>query len=127
MSNNKNPFFKVENLQHLELKVSGINSTSQVPFKENSLHLIQILENGICIEVPPKSCAMGHSLSLNISGLSMEEPIPVIGVIENIEGDSNNIVQLKFRQYSQENWKKLLEYFSGKQTSINTFIKNSRK
>ncbi len=127
MAEGKNPFFKVEDLEHLELAIVGMNSTSQVRFKENSIRLTQILDNGICIEVPPRSCAMGHSLALDISGKNLDEPIHIIGVIEEMHGEPNPEVRIKFRQYSQENWGQLLDYFAGKQTNINAIIKNTRK
>lgn len=122
-----NPFFKVEDLQPLELSINGVNSTSQVKFKSKSIQLTQILENGIWIEVPAKSCAMGHTLDLEIAGPTLEKPMVFTGVIEEMEGDSNTQVRVKFRQYSQEEWTQLLAYFSKKQIRINAIIKNSRK
>ena len=127
MTQNKNPFFKVEDLQHLELVINGVNSTSQVRFKDKSIKLTQILESGIWIEVPPKSCAMGHTLVLDITGKTIYSPIHILGVIEEMDSEQGNQVRLKFRQFSQENWVKLLSYFAGKQDNINMIIKNSRK
>lgn len=127
MAADKNPFFKVEDFQRLDLVISGLNSTSQVRFKEKSIQLTQILEQGIWIEVPSKSCAMGHSLALDISGIPSVPSIHLLGVIEEIDSAESNQVRLKFRQFSQENWTKLLSYLSGKQDNINRIMKNSRK
>lgn len=144
-----NPFFKMEDLQTLELTITGINSTSQVKFPQGSLHLLQILPDGIWIEVPPKYCAHGHALTLDIVGKKqngkvkkllangeaveedsyLENQMHLMGVIEEIEGNpkEKHQVRVKFRQYSQSDWERLILYFLEKQVSINQLIKSTRK
>ena len=128
MANDKNPFFKFEDLQdNLDIQIVGLNVTSQVKFKTGNIHLVQILEQGIWIDIPTRSCAMGHSLSLDI--VIEKHSINIIGVIEEIDGLSKTrqLVRLQFRQYSLEQWEKFLSFFLNQQLDINAFIRSTRK
>lgn len=140
MTTDKNPFFKLEDLHGLEVLVEGSNLTSKVNLKKGGTTLTQILEDGVWLEVPPSSCAIGHVLSLDIdtrkcTGVTngkkeyLENKNHVTGVVTEIEGDLKNRFQVRlvFRQFSQEQWKTLLSYLSEKQGSVNQLIKDTRK
>ena len=147
----KNPFFKLEDFQTLEMLIDGLNQTSQVRFPRGTeaVLLVQIMADGIWIEVPAKSCAMGHTLSLDINAKKMsgkkkvtlasgeireedqylENKMSIIGVIAEMQCEPNarQQVRLRFRQYAQNQWDSLLEYFAEKQHGINQIIKSTRK
>ncbi len=138
---NKNPFFTLEDFKSIEMIIDGLNSTSQVkiPGGVDAIQLVQILPDGVWIEVPPKSCAMGHTLSLHIIARWLapqpaekeyvETQLHILGVIEQIEESKRGRpqVRLKFRQFAQEHWDSLLDYFTQKQLSLNELIKVTRK
>ena len=148
MESNSNPFFKLEDFQSLEVTVKGTNSTSQINIP-GDIPLLQVYSDGVSVELPPKCCAMGHTLVLDISarrlagtskkilpsGEAVEETeyteskLMITGVIEQMEGEpgGRQQVRLRFRQYGQKDWEDLLGYFSGKQTNINQLIKATRK
>lgn len=149
MAAERNPFFKLEDLHSLEFSVEGNNLTSQVKLPKGGAILTQILEDGVWVELPPRSCSLGHVLALNIearkvTGTSksrlpsgeivekneyMESKNHVTGVVDDIEGDPKGrmLVRLLFRQFAQEEWKTLLNYFSEKQGTVNRLIKSARK
>ena len=139
MKTHKNPFFKLEDFQCLEILIEGTNVTSQVsiPGAPASIRLIEIHEDGLNLELPARCCAMGHTLAIDVNvkkifGKSddfVENKIHILGMVEEIETSPNStlFVRLKFRQYAQEHWSSLLDYFSEKQLSVNKLIKNTRK
>ncbi len=137
----KNPFFKIEDLRNLEVSIQGRNSTSTVQFEEGSLRLTEILEDGMWIEAPIRSCSIGHSLVLDIQGKKiskksaekLESKIHVLGVIAKVEIDAEGVkkgvqnVKVRFKEFSMKDWKALLKYFSERQWSLNMLIKQTRK
>ena len=136
MIQSKNPFFKLEDFQSLEVTVEGKNVTSEMRLPP-PIHLIELHDDGLTLDLSPRSCADGHTLALDISlkkvihepDESIENKIHILGVIHELETmtDSRLKIRIKFRQYAQEEWKALIAYFSEKQHSINTLIKSSRK
>lgn len=128
-----------EDFQFLELSLEGSNHTSRLPIPSGSqsIQIVQFTENGIWIEVPPRSCAVGHTLSLQIFARKrngsraemLEDAMHVTGVVETIEGDFNSRqqVRLGFRQYAPEQWDRLIGYFTDKQTQINDLIRRTRR
>ena len=137
MANQKNPFFKLDDFQSLETHLEGMNVTSQVRFPKtpSAIALIEIHEDGLTLELPDRSCAIGHALSLDInlkkntSTDPIEDNIHILGVIEELEKTQTSRlkVRLKFRQYAQKDWSQFLDYFSKKQVALNKLIQKTRK
>ena len=147
----KNPFFNADDFRSIDMVIEGKNQTSQIiiPGGKSAIQLIQILDNGVWIEIPAKCCSMGHTLSLSMTArwkADLVQPSPnvgknkispeyteislqILGVIEEMESDvaARHQVRIKFRQYGMAAWQNLLDYFSGKQTNLNQLIKSTRK
>jgi len=132
---NGNPFFKLEDFRNLEFSIEGTNLTSQVPILKGSSRLIELLDAGICIDVPAKSCSDGHLLSLHVA---VKKPVgtdfetvktQVTGVVSIEDRDSNDrqLVKILFRQYSVEEWNSFLKELAGKQTRANRMIRKTRR
>ena len=130
-----NPFFKLEDFHSMELSVTGSNVTSGVDLPA-PIHLIELHNEGITIELAPRSCADGHMLALDIqvkrnAGNPEDETVhvPVVGVINEFEvmPDSRLKVRLKFRRFPQDQWQSLINYLSEKQGSLNALLRISRK
>ncbi len=122
MTDSHNPFFKLDDFQNLEMSIEGVNSTSQVKMS-GFIGIVQILEDGMWLDVSAKSCSEGHALSLKIaarkftgnskrrlpSGETVEEKdysenrMQITGVVEQVQAGEEGRIQarLKFRQYSQ--------------------------
>jgi len=141
VENDKNPFFKTEDFNGVELKLNGVNSTSSMRFADGVLQVTQILENGLWLEMPLRSCSMGHSIMLEVWGkkfskkldVCIENKIQIQGVVEEIDLDGNlserkmQSVKIRFKNYSIGSWKELLDFFQEKQMNINLLIKKTRK
>lgn len=126
-----NPFFSIEDFLSLEVNIEGSNLTSQVSILKGGIQLAQFLENGMVIEVPPRSCSTGHLLSLQIE---VKRPVgdqlvtastTVTGIVVDLDGDpkTRQMASLAFRQYSRETWESFLEYLSTKQAKANDLIR----
>jgi hypothetical protein len=135
MSSNPNPFFRLADFHSLEISLDGANLTSRVRISKGSIALTEIHATGISVEVPPRSCSVGHHLELTIS---VKKPVgdqiqhskfQVTGTIEEVEGDTKGRQQVRifFRQYSREDWDALLEYLAGKQEAANRLIRSTRR
>ena len=132
-TNPKNPFFNADDFKSLDMTIEGTNQTSQM--KITGIQLVQILSNGIWVDIPPKCCSMGHSIALDLcarwtkDGAPVERKLHILSVIEEMEGlpGGRQQVKLRFRQYGMAEWEDLLGYYSGKQTNLNQLIQNTRK
>ena len=115
------------------MTIEGMNETSQVsiPGGPLSIILIEILEDGILIEVPHRSCADGHTLSLTVTTHrpGAESKMQIVGVISQVEtvSKSRQQVILHFRKIEKTEWEALLTYLNGKQEVVNQLIERARK
>ena len=135
----KNPFFRVEDFQNIEILIKGINVTSQIPLKDSEgIHLVELLPDGVWLDLPKHSCALGHTLSLQVfvnmpgsieTQLNATTPMEIVGRVEELEGDVNSRqkANFRFRQYPQEQWNKFTNLLSEKQNKINNLIRDTRK
>ncbi len=119
------------------------NETSHTIFSRPELiHLIELKEHGIIVQLPSNVCQKGHTLSLFFvethvelktrvpdSGPLKEASFTAMAKTEAVESGSSKeksiaVVELNFTQFDSENWKKILEMISQKQESINKKMKN---
>jgi hypothetical protein len=116
------------------------NETSHVLFTKTEAVLIKELkDDGLTLEIPINTCQKGHSLtvfflsletgkkiSLPNSGSFKEALFEVIAKVEKIEPNNLNkemvFVDLRFSQYDQIGWKKILNLYSKKQDEINDLL-----
>lgn len=117
--------------------------TSQIPFPKGAkpIEIIETFSDGVWIEIPPRCCALGHTLNLNIiinkssdtentlTRQEVEGDIQVLGVVEELENTSEKrmIAKVKFRQFSPKAWQFLLDRFRSKQDQLNDLIGRTRK
>lgn len=118
------------------------NETSHTIFSRPELiHLIELKEHGIIVQLPSNVCQKGHTLSLFFvethvelktrvpdSGPLKEASFTAMAKTEAVESNSKEksiaVVELNFTQFDNENWKKILEMISEKQESTTKKIKN---
>lgn len=112
------------------------NETSHTHFsKPEQIHLIELKEQGLVIELPQNICQKGHSLTLFFidqkieinnrvpdSGPMKEAGFTGIGKVIQIEVADREkktiVAELQFTQYEGEQWKKILQLFSEKQEDV---------
>jgi hypothetical protein len=110
------------------------NETSHTHFSKPSLvHLIELKEQGLILEMPQNICQKSHSLTLFFidqkieidkrvpdSGPMKEADFTCIAKVVQVTDVQSQIIsaELQFTQYEVEKWKKILEQFSLKQEEI---------
>lgn len=116
------------------------NETSHVLFtKTEAVFIKELKDDGLTLEIPINTCQKGHSLTLFFlsletgkkitlpnSGSFKEALFEVIAKVEKIESNNLNkemvFVDLRFSQYDQIGWKKILNLYSKKQTEVNDLL-----
>lgn len=132
-----NPFFSKEDFQDLSLVIRGVNSTSSIRIPDEAIRFIELLVDGLWLEVPLNSCSAGHSLTLDIEGKKLshkaagylENKVHVLGIIKEATetSETRQKVRVQLRSFSMREWEDLLVFFAEKQVSVNTLIKRTRK
>ena len=131
-----NPFFNLEDLQNIEIRIDATNLTSQIPMGVNDgpVQLVQIFSGGTILEVSPRSCAMGHTLELNFyiqlksKAILDEIHVNAIGVIEEIEGlpAERKQIKIQFRKFDNVKWERVLQYYETKQKNMIQLLRATR-
>lgn len=116
------------------------NETSRVLFtKTESVSIKELKEDGITLEIPINICQKGHTLTLFFLSMEFSKKITLpnsgsfkdavfeaIAKVEKIESSSLSseivFVDLRFSQFDQVSWKKLLKLYSAKQDEINEIL-----
>lgn len=116
------------------------NETSRVLFtKTEFVSIKELKEDGITLEIPVNICQKGHTLTLFFLSMEFNKKITLpnsgsfkdavfeaIAKVEKIESNtlSNEMVfvDLRFSQFDQVSWKKLLKLYSAKQDEINEIL-----
>jgi len=126
-------------------KICVRNETSHVLFTKTEMILIKELkDDGITLEIPINICQKGHTLTLFFlsmetgkkitlpnSGSFKEALFEAIVKVEKIESSSLNkemvFVDLRFSQYDQIVWKKILKKYSKNQDEINELLSKQHR
>lgn len=121
------------------------NETSHTIFsKAELIHLRELKEDGLVIELPVNVCQKGHSLTLFFlhsdaeliskipdSGHFKEALFEFIVKVEKLEPNKLNkasvFAVLHFTQHNVEQWKKILSSYSDNQDEINDFLSKQHK
>lgn len=121
-------------------KICLRNETSHVLFtKTETVFIKELRDDGLTLEIPINTCQKGHNLTLFFlsmetgkkitlphSGNFKEALFEVIAKVEKIESNSLNkemvFVDLRFSQYDQIGWKKILNLYSKQQDQINDLL-----
>lgn len=125
-----------------------MNHTSQIPIEgtaRSALRITELTDNGAWIEMPARSCAVGHTISLRILArtiLNRDETVTVeetltdenslhftamVDEIQDGEGTSSQQVLISFRQHTPQEWESLIRYFNDKQEKLNFLLRRTRQ
>lgn len=148
------PVYGWNDFQTLELSIEGMNHTSQIPIEGSSrsgLRITELTENGAWLEMPAKSCAVGHTLSIKILAKTIlnraeeitttptadpkseaTEAVPLhftamVDAVETDTGTGPQQVLISFRQHTPEEWFDLVRYFTEKQAKLNALLWRTRQ
>jgi len=133
MAPKTNPFFQIADLQSQTIEVRATNSTSGVVIPADRISLIEVADKEITIDIPSKSCSAGHriaiALAIKNSGNEMIFQTQMTGVVGEIvdETPERQLIQVRFQQFSTEEWEAFLNQLSAKQRNLNQILLNTRK
>jgi hypothetical protein len=129
-----------ESLTPVGHKLCIRNETSHMLVTKTEMILIKELkDNGITLEIPINICQKGHTLTLFFLSMEMGKKITLpnsgsfkeaifeaIAKVEKIELSNLSkevvFVDLRFSQYDQVAWKKILKAYSKNQDEINEIL-----
>ncbi len=129
-----------ESLTPVSHKLCIRNETSHVLFTKTEVILIKELkDDGITLEIPINICQKGHTLTLFFlsmetgkkitipnSGSYKEALFEAIAKVEKIESSNLSkemvFIDLRFSQYDQVTWRKILKMYSKNQDEINELL-----
>lgn len=126
-------------------KICLRNETSHTLFTRTDAVLIKELkDDGLTLEIPINVCQKGHGLTLFFLSMETENKITLphsghfkealfeaMAKVEKIESTNLNketvLVDLRFSQYDQVGWKKILILYSKNQDEINDLLMKQHK
>ncbi len=121
--------FSPKNSQSLEVRFKMVNSTAGTSVTdEKKIKLIQLLEKGLMIEAPARSCAVGHNISLDIRCIGTEPlkiDFHITGRVESLKSfpdENTDEITLKLLQYPEAPWDALNKVFVDRQKEIIEFL-----
>ena len=112
----------------LEIFVRLENTTAHTEISdERKLHVQQLLEKGLVLDLPEKTCASGHNLALNlwVAGSSPELKIRFTAKVEKVRNwpaDHVDEATLRLLQYPENTWNALHKIFNQRQKQIMEFL-----
>lgn len=123
----------VADFESIQIEFDVTNTTTGTLFRKNvSIRVAQIGERGMHLEVPRRSCAMGHSLAIKLHIRNIPraddlefEATAKVETLETFEqgGDS---IGLQILQCDERQWQRFLEIFSSRQKEIEEFFAAAR-
>ena len=104
----------------------------------NFVKIIEFLEGGLILQLPHKSCAVGHVLVMNLYPRATKRTLPELGKdpdlmtftckVKDVEKDKDigDRVTIDFYQIDKKAWAKFLDAFAARQAELNLLIKVMR-
>ena len=125
-------FLNPADFKSIQLTVLVKNATTrtEVP-KDKKVVFVQFFEEAVELEVPLRTCSMGHSLliEIEIAGTPKKtEKFEATGKVKQIKRTSDEMesIVLELVQFKNKNWENLKSLFTSRQTEIEEFLKATR-
>ena len=148
MANGDVRFRDTESLEAIGLFVSLKNNTSRTElkasearkhrrsikknhkFEHGRVDLIQFLNQGIVLEVPPRTCAHGHDLTVTIETRGTDsttyfEASAKVDQLTNLT-DQRDLIMLSFIQFEGTQWQRLNEAYDQMQSQIDLLLERMK-
>jgi hypothetical protein len=107
----------------VELEVRNTTTGAETR-KDFAIRLIEVGEKSIVLELPRKSCAMGHGMSIEVDvyepNLHLSTTARVVAV-ETFDSGGDGVT-LNLMQYDDKTWQEFLKIFSARQREIEAFF-----
>ena len=123
----------VSDFESLKIKFDISNTTTNTKFRDvETIRLIELLEQGMIIEAPGRSCSNGHSLMLTITvNIPLKKPLKFTSTakadaIEHLEDTGEDRITLSFVQFDEKGFDDFCALFSSRQSEIELFLAAAR-
>ncbi|MBI2712558.1 MAG: hypothetical protein HYX41_06885 [Bdellovibrio sp.] len=109
------------------IRLQNTTAHTSVP-DEHRIRVQQLLDKGFALEVPEKTCAVGHSLALEVicKGSSVGEfsfrCTAKVESLKNWPEDHMDEIMIKLVQFPEDPWDKLKQIFNDRQKEIVAFL-----
>lgn len=126
---------KLRNLVSSTVVESGVKTVGEVPSgvasDANMIQLLEIFPSGLVISVPTYTCAVGHTLEIDLTVTHLtKRPFEarLFGKVKEVEKTSNEQerISIELKNASDVPWKDFCRLFEQRQESIHKFIKDVR-
>lgn len=123
----------VEDFNSMEITIEMHNTTTDMPAREAPpIQLIELLERGMTLDVPTRSCAPGHNLMLKFKTLlPNRDPFEfnTTAKVESVRSTpfgGTDQIRISFLQFTEQDWEKFRGKFDSRQKEIEQFLKAAR-
>ncbi len=138
------PIIQNEDFESIVIHLSFLNMTTKTEVAEGKryigeqlqkdqggkIDLVEFREDGMVIEVPARSGAVGHQLNMKIwtEGPAPNLEISFIVTVNAVErmSPSRDQFEVTFNEYDSRAWKALQQIFENRQNEINDFLKAAK-
>ena len=109
-------------------KIRMKNTTAGTSLADDQqVKVLEILEKGLVLDVPGKTCSAGHFLAFEISGEGFPDldfPLRATGKVESVKKfpDHRDQIQVKFIQYPEDPWDMIHRFLAQRQEEISKFL-----
>jgi hypothetical protein len=96
------------------------------------LELLEILDRGVVLALPMRSCAHGHNLMIRFHAVTPDKKnfdflsTAKVEKIEPLNDSQQDRITLSFLQYDESGWEKFCDGFSNRQREIEEFLKAAK-
>ncbi len=118
--------------QSISVEIALTNTTTRTSTKQGSqVKLIEIGDQAIALEVPPKTCAKGHNLLFVLRlwrpGATKPFAMTATGKVEEVQAlEGADRADIILVQFDEAEWKQVLTAFTSRQDEIEEFLKAAR-
>jgi hypothetical protein len=114
------------------------NTTTNSPILNTAdVELTEMTDYGMTLKMPKRSCAFGHLLKITIvkkqkqllpngklgfSGEEKEMTVTAKVIAEQLLDFNSKVITLKFYQFDEKVWKRLIKFFVEKQKRIGSIV-----
>src|SRR4051794_17868841 len=118
--------------QSANLSFAMTNTTTKTSVKKSdTVRLIELMERGMVLEVPPRTCSKGHKLLLvvKVAGLQGKSfAFTTTATVDEIESlpDGVDHIVVTLTQYDEREWIQFQNSFSSRQQDIENFFKAAK-
>lgn len=123
---------RVSDFTSTKIEAKLQNNTTGMPIRsEPPTRVLEIQDRGIVFEIPSKSCARGHSLTIEIKATTPDETqyrFTSTARVEELESlkDGTDRVNVVFLQFDEKIWDEFCKSFNSRQDEIERFFRAAR-